>query len=175
MAWDDPAHDVVEAERVSRVALSLDRSDARVLAFAGHARRFLVGYPEEGMALLDQAVRLDPNFATGWGWRGAAKNAFGQPELAIKDLERALRLSPLDVSIFLPQGQMAISHFLCDHYDEATSWAVTSLQSRPNHLTALLVLMAAHAMAGRLDAARRATDTYLQLNSAARLSKSSID
>jgi tetratricopeptide (TPR) repeat protein len=119
---------------------------------------------------LDQAVRLDPNFATGWGWRGAAKNAFGQPELAIKDLERALRLSPLDVSIFLPQGQMAISHFLCDHYDEATSWAVTSLQSRPNHLTALLVLMAAHAMAGRLDAARRATDTYLQLNSAARLS-----
>jgi adenylate cyclase len=170
MAWDDPAHDVVEAERVSRVALSLDRSDARVLAFAGHARRFVVGYPEEGMALLDQAVRLDPNFATGWGWRGAAKNAFGQPELAIKDLERALRLSPLDVSIFLPQGQMAISHFLCDRYDEATSWAVTSLQSRPNHLTALLVLMAAHAMAGRLDAARRATDTYLQLNSAARLS-----
>jgi adenylate cyclase len=170
MAWDDRAHDLVEAERVSRVALSLDRSDARVLAFAGHALRFVVGYLEEGLALLDQAVRLDPNFATGWGWRGAARNASGQPELAIKDLERALRLSPLDVSIFLPQGQMAISHFLCDCYDEACSWAVTSLQSRPNHLTALLVLMAAHAMAGRLDAARRATATYLQLNPAARLS-----
>jgi adenylate cyclase len=170
MAWDDPAHDVVDAERVSRLALSLDRSDARVLAFAGHTLRFVVGYPEEGMALLDQAVRLDPNFATGWGWRGAARNAFGQPELAIKDLERALRLSPLDVSIFLPQGQMAISHFLCDRYDDASSWAMTSLQSRPNHLTALLVLMAAHALAGRLDAARRATTTYLQLNPAARLS-----
>jgi TolB-like protein/class 3 adenylate cyclase/Tfp pilus assembly protein PilF len=170
MAWDDRAHDLVEAERVSRLALSLDRSDARVLAFAGHTLRFVVGHPEEGLALLDQAVRLDPNFATGWGWRAAARNAFGQPELAIEDLERALRLSPLDVSIFLPQGQMAISHFLCDRYDDACSWAVTSLQSRPNHLTALLVLMAAHAMAGRLDAARRATATYLQLNPPARLS-----
>jgi len=65
---------------------------------------------------------------------------------------------------------MAISHFLCDRYDEACSWAVPSLQSRPNHLTAFLVLMAAHAMAGRLDAARRATATFLHLYPAARLS-----
>jgi adenylate cyclase len=170
MAWDDRAHDVVEAERVSRLALSLDRSDARVLVFAGHALRFVVGRPEEGLALLDQAVRLDPNFATGWGWRAAAKNGFGQPELAIKDLERALRLSPLDSMIFLPQGQMAISHFLCDRYDEACSWAATSLQSRSNHLTALRVLMASHAMSGRIDAARQAGATYLQFDPAARLS-----
>jgi adenylate cyclase len=171
MAWDvDRAHDTVEAERVSRLALSLDRSDARVLVFAGHALRFVVGRAEEGLALLDQAVRLDPNFATGWGWRGAAKNGLGQAELAIKDLERALRLSPLDSLIFLPQGQMAISHFLCDRYDEACSWAETSLQSRPNHLTALRVLMAAHAMAGRIDAARQAVAIYLQFDPAARIS-----
>ena len=118
MAWDDRAHDLIEAERVSRLALSLDRSDARVVAFAGHALRFVVGCAEEGLALLEQAVRLDPNFAVGLGWRGAARNAFGQPGLAITDLERALRLSPLDTSIFLPQGQLAISHFLCDRYDE---------------------------------------------------------
>ena len=171
MAWDaDRANDTAEAERVSRLALSLDRSDARVLVFAGHALRFVVGRPEEGLALLDQAVRLDPNFATGWGWRGAAKNGFGQPELAIKDLERALRLSPLDSLIFLPQGQMAISHFLCDRYDEACSWAETSLRSRPNHLTALRVLMASHAIAGRIDAARQAAATYLQFDPTARLS-----
>jgi len=171
MAWDaDRANDTAEAERVSRLALSLDRRDARVLAFAGHALRFVVGRPEEGLAFLDQAVRLDPNFATGWGWRGAAKNGFGQPELAIKDLERALRLSPLDSLIFLPQGQMAIAHFLCDRFDEACSWAEISLQSRPNHLTALRVLMAAHAMAGRIDAARQAAAAYLQFDPTARTS-----
>jgi hypothetical protein len=65
---------------------------------------------------------------------------------------------------------MAISHFLCDRYDEACSWAETSLQSRPNHLTALRVLVASHAMAGRIDAAQQAAATYLQFDPAARIS-----
>jgi TolB-like protein/class 3 adenylate cyclase/Tfp pilus assembly protein PilF len=171
MAWDvDRAQETVEAERVSRLALSLDRNDARVLAFAGHALRFLVGRFEEGLALLDQAVRTDPNNAYAWAWRGAAKNAIGDAELAIKDLERALRLSPIDTMIFLPQGQMAISHYLRGRYDEAASWAATALQSRPNHLTALRVLVASHAMAGGIDAARQACVAYQQSDPAARVS-----
>jgi TolB-like protein/class 3 adenylate cyclase/Tfp pilus assembly protein PilF len=171
LAWDvDRARDVAEAERVSRLALSLDRNDARVLACSGHALRFVVRRFEEGLALLDQAVAADPNLALAWGWRGAAKNGLGEPELAIKDLERALRLSPIDTVIFLPQGQMAISHYLCGRYDEAVSWAATALQSRPNHLTALRVAVAAHAMAGRIDAAQQACAAYQQFDPAARVS-----
>jgi tetratricopeptide (TPR) repeat protein len=171
LAWDvDRARDVAEAERVSRLALSLDRNDARVLACSGHALRFVVRRFEEGLALLDQAVTADPNLALGWGWRGAAKNGLGEPELAIKDLERALRLSPIDTVIFLPQGQLAISHYLCGRYDEAISWAATALQTRPNHLTALRVLVASHAMAGRIDAARQACVAYQQFDPAARVS-----
>jgi TolB-like protein/class 3 adenylate cyclase/Tfp pilus assembly protein PilF len=171
LAWDvDRARDVAEAERVSRLALSLDRNDARVLACSGHALRFVVRRFEEGLALLDQAVTTDPNLSLGWGWRGAAKNGLGEPELAIKDLERALRLSPIDTVIFLPQGQMAISNYLCGRYDEAISWAATALQSRPNHLTALRVLVASHAMAGRIDAARQACAAYQQFDPAARVS-----
>jgi hypothetical protein len=72
--------------------------------------------------------------------------------------------------IFLPQGQMAISHYLRGRYHEATSWAVTALQSRPNHLTALRVLVASHAMAGEIDAARQACAAYQQSDPAARVS-----
>jgi tetratricopeptide (TPR) repeat protein len=103
--------------------LSLDKKDARILAFTGHALRFVVGRFEEGLALVDQAVRTDPNLAMAWGWLGSAKNGFGEAELAIKDLERALRLSPLDPLIFLPQGQMAVSHYLLGRFDDAASWA----------------------------------------------------
>jgi TolB-like protein/class 3 adenylate cyclase/Tfp pilus assembly protein PilF len=171
LAWDvDRAQDVAETERVSRLALSLDRNDARVLAFSGHALRYIVRRFDEGLALLDQAVRTDPNLALGWAWRGTAKNALGEPELAIKDLERALRLSPIDTVIFLPQGQLATSHYLCGRYDEAVSWAATALQSRPNHLTALRVLVASHAMAGRIDAAQQACVAYQQFDPAARVS-----
>jgi TolB-like protein/class 3 adenylate cyclase/Tfp pilus assembly protein PilF len=170
-AWDaDPVQETVQAERVSRLALSLDRNDARVLVFAGHALRYLAGRFEEGVTLLDQAVRIDANNAWGWTWLGAAKNGFGQPEAAIKDLERALRLSPIDTMIFLPQGFMATSHYLCGRYDEAASWAETALQSQPNHLHALCVLVASQAMAGRIVAARQACVAYQQFDPTARVS-----
>jgi tetratricopeptide (TPR) repeat protein len=170
-AWDvERAHEVVEAERVARLALALDRDDARVLTFAGHALRYVVGRPEEGMALLNEAVHADPNFAMGWAWRGSAKNGFGEAELAIKDFEHALRLNPRDPLMFTTQGQMAISHFFCGRYDEAISWAETSLRARPNHLNALRILMAAHALTGRIDAARQTWATYQPLDPMATLS-----
>jgi TolB-like protein/class 3 adenylate cyclase/Tfp pilus assembly protein PilF len=175
MAWDaDRAQEATEAERVSRLALSLDRNDARVLGFSGHALRFLGRHFEEGQALLEQAVRTDPNYAWGWAWLGATKNSIGQAEAAIKDLERAFRLSPIDTMIFLPQGQMAISHYLCGHYDEAASWRTIALQSRANHLTALRVLVASHAMAGDIDAARQACSAYQQSDPAARVSNVNV-
>ncbi len=57
-------------------------------------------------ALLEEAVQLDPNLAVAWIWRGTSRNRFGQPELAIADLERAMRLSPRDAFMFLAHGQI---------------------------------------------------------------------
>jgi TolB-like protein/class 3 adenylate cyclase/cytochrome c-type biogenesis protein CcmH/NrfG len=143
MSWDaDRPANIAEAERVSRQAVRLDRNDARVLAFSGHTLRFVAGRFEEGVALLDQAVRLDPNIAIGWIWLGTARNSIGEAEEALIDLERAIRLSPLDAFMFLAHGQMAVSHFLCARYDEAAKWAESSLRLLPNHVTALRVLVA---------------------------------
>jgi adenylate cyclase len=81
MAWDaDRVANIAEAEGVSRQAVRLDRNDARVLALSGHALRFLVGRFDEGMVLLDQALRIDPNLAIGWTWRGTTKNSVGRAE-----------------------------------------------------------------------------------------------
>ena len=95
------------------------------------------------------------------------KDWLGQPEGAIKDLERALRLSPIDTMSFLPQGAMAGCHYLCGRYDEAVSWAEAALQYQPNHLSALRILVASQAMAGRIDAARQACVAYQQFDPAA--------
>jgi TolB-like protein/class 3 adenylate cyclase/Tfp pilus assembly protein PilF len=166
----DRVQEAVQAERVSRLALSLDRNDARVLAFAGHTLRYVTRRFEEGFALLDQAVRIDANNAWGWTWLAGARISLGQPEAGIKDLERALRLSPIDTMGFLPQGGMASCHYLCGRYDEAASWAEAALQSQPNHLYARCVLVASYAMAGRIDAAQQACETYQQFDPAARVS-----
>jgi adenylate cyclase len=171
MAWDaDPARNEAQAERVSRTALRIDRNDARVLAFCGHSLAFVCGRYEAGGALLEEAVRLDPNLALGWTWRGTSCNRFGEPSRAILDLERAIRLSPRDAFMFLTHGQMAAAHFLIGRYDEAVQWAESSLRLLPNHVTALRVLVASLALAGRLDEASVAWRAYRQIDPETRLS-----
>ena len=152
------------------MALRLDRNDARVLAFSGHSLGFVCRHYEEAAALLEEAVQFDPNLAVGWIWRGTSRNRFGQPELAIADLQRAIRLSPRDAFMFLAHGQMATAHFIAGRYDEAVRWAENSVRLLPHHVTAHRVLVAALALAGRDEAARRAWITYRQYDPETRLS-----
>jgi TolB-like protein/class 3 adenylate cyclase/Tfp pilus assembly protein PilF len=171
MARDsNPARNEAEAEHASRIALRLDRNDARVLAFTGHSLGFVCRHYEEAAALLEEAVQLDPNLAVGWIWRGTSRNRFGQPDLAIADLERAIRLSPRDAFMFLAHGQMAAAHFIAGRYDEAVRWAGNSVRLLPHHVTAHRVLVAALALAGRDEAARRAWIDYRQIDPETRLS-----
>ena len=108
-------------ESQKRILESLDIPDAEVIVLGVDRPNIgLVRLPverddrlEEGSAYLDEAVNLDPNLAIAWAWRAGARTALGHAELAIKDLERALHVSPLDPLIFVAQGQMAKAHFLC--------------------------------------------------------------
>jgi TolB-like protein/class 3 adenylate cyclase/Tfp pilus assembly protein PilF len=166
----DPGAEAAEAERAARRALELDRSDARVLTYSGYTLVLLTGRGDEGLAHLDQATEADPNSAQAWAWRGVAKNVLGDPEGAIPDLECALRLSPLDPLNWIPLSAIAFAHFYCGRYEEASSWAAQTLRQRPNYANGLRIAMAAHALAGRIDLAREAWASYLQLYPTARIS-----
>src|SRR5262249_13509723 len=61
MAISSP--EVEEASRAIRRALELDRNDATVLAWCGQTFLFPLGDIEEAAALLDLAVRINPNLA----------------------------------------------------------------------------------------------------------------
>ena len=89
----------------------------------------------------------------------------------MEDLQQALRLSPLDSTLWIAQTGMANAHFLRGRYDEALSWASMALRQRPNSLSALRVSIAASALAGHLDMARQMLDRYRELDPAARLAK----
>jgi tetratricopeptide (TPR) repeat protein len=166
----DPGGEAAQAERAARRALELDRSDARVLTYSGYTLILLTGRGDEGLAHLDQAIEADPNSAQAWAWRGVAKNVLGDPEGAIPDLECALRLSPLDPLNWIPLSAIAFAHFYCGRYEQASSWAAQTLRQRPNYANGLRIAMAAHALAGRIDLARQAWTSYLQLYPTARIS-----
>jgi adenylate cyclase len=160
-----------EAERAARRALDLDSNDSRVLAWCGQTVVMTLGQLQEGAALLDKAVRIDPNFAVGLINRGSARIALGEPEKAIGDLERAQRLSPIDPDMFYALTLLARAHTLCGRYDRALLLVAESLRLRPSFPGAVLDAAVAHALAGDLDSARRFLVTYEKLLPGARIAR----
>jgi TolB-like protein/class 3 adenylate cyclase/Tfp pilus assembly protein PilF len=171
-SWSvDVVQEAAEAERLAQRAMELDSSDARVLTFYAQTLIYNVGRLDEAVTCLDRAIRADPNYANAWMWRGNTRSYLGDTERAIEDLQQALRLNPLDVTIWIAQTGMANAHFLRGRYEEALSWASMALRQRPNSLSTLRVAIAANALAGHLDVARQMVGRYRELDPAARLAK----
>ena len=166
----DASQERVEARRLARRAIELDQDDPSVLARAGHALAFVVGEVEEGAALLSRAINLDPNQATARSLRAWVHLYSGEIDAAIEQFQVALRSSPLDPSIFSPQTGMAFAHFLAGRNEEASSWAATAVRRQPNFLAGQRVMMACHAMSGRVEEARQACMLVLQLDPTLRIS-----
>ena len=151
--------------------MELDSSDAQVLTFYALTLIHNVGRLDEAVSCLDRALRADPNYANAWMWRGNTRSYLGDAERAIEDLQQALRLSPLDSTLWIAQTGMANAHFLRGRYEEALSWVSMALRQRPNSLSALRVSIAANALAGHLDMARQLLGRYRELDPDARLTK----
>jgi adenylate cyclase len=168
--WSTAAQERVEARRLARRAIELDRDDPSVLARAGHVLAFL-GEVEEGAALVSRAITLDPNLATARHWSGWVHLYLGDIDAAIEQFQVTLRLSPLDPRIFIAQSGLAYAHFFAGHNADATLWATTALRQQPNFRAAQFILAACHAMSGRIEEARENCARLMQLNPASRISR----
>lgn len=155
-AWVKPGpEEIADVDRLARRLLKMSNDDARVLAFAGQALVYIVGNLREGAPVLEQAIGLDPNLAVARFWGGGAKLFLGELDAAIAHFEIAMRLSPLDPRIFLAHLGLSNAHFLAGRYDQACEDATTGLRQWPNYLQLQRSAAAGHAMAGRIDEARR--------------------
>ena len=154
--------DVEEASRAIRRALELDSNDATVLAWCGQTLLFPLGQKEEGAALLDLAVKIDPNLAFAWASHAASRLALGDPQAAIGDLERALRLSPLDYLKAYSLTLMVRALNLSGAPDKALPFAAEALRLRPRFPWAHIDAVVAHVLSGHLDQARRMLGEYRQ-------------
>jgi TolB-like protein len=158
----DPAQERVETRRYVEQAIQLDKEDPLVLAIVGQQYSFVLEEPENGVALLTRAVALDPNLVEARNWSGWGNLYLGNIDLAIEQFSAALRLSPLDPRLFLPQTGMAYAHFFAGRYEDCLSWATRAVQNQPNFPGAQRAVIAGLAIAGRIPEARRACDAYLQ-------------
>src|SRR5450830_1160893 len=166
----DRGREATEAARLARRTVELGKDDAVALARGGHAIGFLVGDLDSGVAFIDQALLLNPNLATAWYLSGWLRAYCGEPDVAIEHLARAMRLSPLDPTLYHMQAGTAFAHFLAGRFDAASSWAEKAFRDQPSYLPAAAVNAASHALAGRMEEARQAMERLRQIDPALRIS-----
>ena len=118
----DVAKESAETAKQARRAVELGRDDAAVLSRAGYALARVVFEPEEAADLIERALALNPHLSSAWQFGGLLKAFRGEPETAIEHLAHAMRLSPLDPSLYSMQTATALAHFVAGRYDESVLW-----------------------------------------------------
>ena len=159
-----------ESARLARRAAALGTDDAVALCAGGFALGYITGDLDDGGAMTDQALVLNPNLATAWFLSGYLKALLGEHEMAMEHLKRAMRLSPLDPEVFVAHLGLAAAHLFAGRYDEASSWAEKASRDRPDAAAAARVAAASHALAGRLEQAQKAMARLRQIDPALRIS-----
>jgi tetratricopeptide (TPR) repeat protein len=170
-AWMvDRAQEIAETARLARRAVELGKGDAVALCMAGIALAFVAGERDDGAALIDRSLALNPNWAWAWLFSGWAKVWSGEPEVAIDHVARAMRLSPHDPQIVNAYAATASAHFFAGRYAEASSWAEMAVREQPNHFIAACMAAASDALGGQLVEAGKAVVRLRELDPALRLS-----
>jgi TolB-like protein len=166
----DRARESAEGAQLARRAVELGKDNALALARSGHALAHLAGDLDGGIALIDRALVLNPNLAAAWFLSGFLRIWRGEPDDAIERFARAMRLSPLDPEMFRMQAGTAVAHLLAGRFDTASLWAEKAFRELPSFLIAVGTIAASHALAGRMDEARRAMRHMRELDPTLRIS-----
>jgi TolB-like protein len=166
----DPEREAAEAQRLARRAAELGGEDAVALATAGFVLAYIASDLDDGVALIDRALQLNPNLAVGWLYSGFVRVWRGEPEIALDHLRRAMRLSPQDPQLVQMQTATAYAYFGAGQHEEALRWAEKAFAEHPGHLPANVILAASSALVGRNDVTSKAMARLRELDPALRLS-----
>jgi len=136
---------ILEMRRFAQRAMIADCDDGRGYMLAGIAEMWL-RQSARAKALLVQAIRLNPSLAMAHAQLGSCHMLARETTQAIDSLNTALRLSPNDVHLFYPLGELAMSHAMMSEWTRAIDYADQALIRRPNywhaHATKIMALVA---------------------------------
>jgi TolB-like protein len=151
-----------EATRLARKAVHLGGGDPVALCMGGYALAFVAHEFNDAAAFMDRGLKVNPNLAQAWNLSAWLRVWRGEPDLALDHVAHAMRLSPLDPSMFSMHGAMAYAHFLAGRYDMASSCAEKATRDYPTFPLAMCISAASNALAGRLEPAQKAMARALE-------------
>jgi adenylate cyclase len=162
----DRQFEAEEAVRLARLALSIDDGDPDILAMASTITAFIVGDCESEIELVNRAVALNPNSFQAWHSRGQVYRIAGLWEEALRSLERAIRMSPVDPRLHNTFALMGLAFIELGRFDEAIVAGKKAQRHNPSLPVAHRCLASAFAHLGRDAEAREAAMRVLELDPA---------
>jgi adenylate cyclase len=155
-AWTaDLASNRHEAIAAARRALGVCESEPGILANVA----FVLAYFGEDigamLALVERAVTSNPSYARGWYLGGMIRLWAGEPDHAVEDIEKSIRLNPryrLGHHTFL----IGTAHFFGRRFEQAAATLLLAAQENPAFPSTYRFLASSYAHLGRLRDAEEA-------------------
>lgn len=159
----DVAHHSNLALAHAEEAMKLDPLDPFCNLIYGRAK-WLQGDAEDGLVWVDRAIDLNPNYAFGYYNNATLNTVLCRGDVADKNVETALGLSPLDPHLQSMFGTRALAAFISDDLDAATSYANRAMNAANPHLYVFIIAAVIHAETGDQDKVMRCVQGIKEKN-----------
>jgi class 3 adenylate cyclase/TolB-like protein/Tfp pilus assembly protein PilF len=160
---DDAPTEFRRAIDISDRALDLEPHSSLALAIKGHLLCHLGVDLDQSRELLLMATEVNPNDHNAWLYAGFWSTMWGDPTDAVRESERALKLSPLDPQRFFIEMLVAHSYLVANDLPQAINMCHQSLRRNRYYLATLRVLMTAQYEVGQVEHARQTLGQLLAL------------
>lgn len=151
---------LVAAEKAYRGLLILNAKHPDALHLLGVIRADL-GHLDEGIALIEQALRLLPTMSDAHYNLGNFRRKRGDMDLAARHFQKAVKLQPANINAL---ANLSATLMKLRRYDEAEACLSRALDRDPNLTQAKLNLAALHEIRGRSDQTIQTYNDILKSN-----------
>jgi TolB-like protein/DNA-binding winged helix-turn-helix (wHTH) protein len=155
-AWAlDLASNRHEAIASARRALGVCEGEPSILVHAALVLAYFGEDIEAMLALVERAVTTNPSYARGWYLGGLIRLWAGEPDRAVEDIEKSLRLNPQDrlgSHTFL----IGTAHFFSRRFEQAAATLLVAAQEHPDFPSTYRFLAASYAHLGWFRDAKEA-------------------
>jgi DNA-binding winged helix-turn-helix (wHTH) protein/tetratricopeptide (TPR) repeat protein len=159
---------LARAEEAILRALQQEPKSAQAHAAHGQVLRAKGEYPQ-AIEAFKLALLNNPDFVHARAELGRTLIDIGKPEQAIAEIERAIEMSPTDISLYTWYYWAGLAALHLSDHEGALNWLLRSLQANPSHDNTLRLMAVALADAGREEEARKKIEEFLKARPGARL------
>lgn len=159
----DNIRDIKNSEAMCLRAIKSDPNNAEAIGIYGHCCSFLHHRFEDGVFYLNRSLELNPNLSFTWALSAVTSCYIGEPDEALRKMQRYKDLSPFDPYYAFFETVFTIAYTLKGDYERAIIFGTRTVRSHPNFTNAYKPLLASFGWLGRAGEAQEYLHRLLAL------------